>query len=96
VIRVPYGGRLLSGADVRTVIQLAPLLAGSVNDPVNVAPACVARRHCGQTKRNTRDKRNLVLTGRRGPRKLGAINPRAVSSIQPSATALCHDSFDRG
>src|SRR5438067_10655191 len=39
-MRVPAGGRLLSGADVRMMIQLLPLFAGNVNDPVNVAPAC--------------------------------------------------------
>src|SRR5437773_3510946 len=38
--RVPGGGRLLSGALVRTVIQPTPALLGSVNGPVNVAPAC--------------------------------------------------------
>ncbi len=40
VMRVPYGGRLLSGADVRIVIQPLPDFAGSVNGPVKTAPAC--------------------------------------------------------
>src|SRR2546425_12304828 len=39
VARVPGGGRLLSGALVRTVIQPAPALVGRVNGPWNVAPA---------------------------------------------------------
>src|SRR5258705_2931044 len=38
--RVPGGGRLLSGALVRTVIQPTPALLGSVNGPRKVAPAC--------------------------------------------------------
>src|SRR5882724_8673475 len=38
--RVPGGGRLLSGALVRTVIQPTPALLGSVNGPWKVAPAC--------------------------------------------------------
>src|SRR5213078_3740801 len=38
VTRVP-GGRLASGADVRTTIQPDPFFAGSVKLPVNVDPA---------------------------------------------------------
>jgi hypothetical protein len=42
VIRVPSGGRLLSGALVRMMIQcaLSQALAGRVNFPLKVAPAC--------------------------------------------------------
>src|SRR2546427_9032724 len=39
LIRAPGGGRLLSGALVRTVIHPDPGLSGSTNGPVNVAPA---------------------------------------------------------
>jgi len=43
-MRVPSGGRALSGAVVRTMIQcaLSQELAGKVNFPVKVAPACKA------------------------------------------------------
>src|SRR5436309_14968795 len=37
---MPGAGRLLSGALVRTVLHPVPVLLGSVNGPVNVAPAC--------------------------------------------------------
>jgi len=39
VTRVPVGGRPLSGAAVRTMIQPVPVFSGSVNGPRNVAPA---------------------------------------------------------
>src|SRR5438309_1604608 len=38
-IRMPGAGRALSGALLRTVIHPDPDLLGSVNGPVNVAPA---------------------------------------------------------
>ncbi len=39
-MRVPAGGRLLSGAAERTMIQPVPALAGRGKGPVKVAPGC--------------------------------------------------------